>query len=102
MITIFARDFSLGFIKVHILYHASKEPVFGLGLIEELASHGYEVSPGTIYPTLRSLETEGFLVMDKRLVGGKIRKYYQITPLGREALEEAKKRIRELVQEVLD
>ncbi len=97
----FFRDFFLGFVKVHILHHASQKPIFGLGMIEELAKHGYQISPGTIYPTLRSLETAGFLQQENRLVNGKIRKYYRITPLGQEALAEAKDKIKELVTEVL-
>lgn len=97
----FVRDFFLGFVKIHILHHASQKPIFGLGMIEELAKHGYQISPGTIYPTLRSLEKAGFLQQEDRLVNGKIRKYYQITPLGQEALEEAKGKIKELVNEVL-
>lgn len=40
------RDFFLGFIKVHILHHAAEEPIYGLGMIEELGRHGYEISPG--------------------------------------------------------
>lgn len=95
------REFFLGFIKIHILHHASQEPVYGAFLIEELAEHGYDVSPGTIYPTLHHLAGKGYLKKEERLVLGKIRKYYRITPKGVEALEKARKKIRELVQEVL-
>lgn len=95
------RDFFLGFIKIHILHHAEQEPVYGSYLIEELANHGYQISPGTMYPTLHQMESKGYLKMEQRLVGGKVRKYYLITPKGREALEEARIKIRELVQEVL-
>jgi len=42
------REFFLGFIKIHILYHASKEPIFGVGIVEELSRHGYYLSPGTL------------------------------------------------------
>ncbi|MBI4757489.1 MAG: helix-turn-helix transcriptional regulator, partial [Chloroflexi bacterium] len=43
------RDFFLGSIKVHILYHASQGPVYGIEMMEELRRHGYELSPGTLY-----------------------------------------------------
>jgi PadR family transcriptional regulator, regulatory protein PadR len=46
------RDLELAFLKIHILYHAGKEKVFGIGLTEGMAQHGYKVSPGTLYPTL--------------------------------------------------
>lgn len=95
------RDFFLGFIKIHILHHAEQEPVYGSYLIEELANHGYQISPGTMYPALHQMESKGYLKMEQRLVDGKVRKYYLITPKGREALEEARIKIRELVQEVL-
>jgi len=44
-----------GLIRLHILHHAAEEPVFGLGIIEELRRHGYEMSAGTLYPRLHGL-----------------------------------------------
>jgi PadR family transcriptional regulator len=95
------RDFFLGFIKIHILHHAAHGPVFGLALIRELAQHGYEVSPGTVYPVLHELARAGYLAREDRVVHGKVRKYYRITPLGTQALEEVRVKIAELVAEVL-
>ena len=40
------KDLYGGMIRLHILHHAAKEPVFGLGIIEELRHHGYQLSPG--------------------------------------------------------
>ena len=96
------RGFFLGFIKIHILHHASKEAVFGTWLIEELKIHGYGIGPGTLYPILHSLESEGLLSRTERLEKGKIRKYYEITPKGQVALGEAKVKIKELINEVVD
>ena len=96
------REFFLGFIKIHILYHASKEPIFGVEIAEELARHGYDISPGTLYPTLHRLEKEGYLESSSKVVGGKVRKYYQVTAEGKRVLESSRKRIRELVDEVLE
>jgi DNA-binding PadR family transcriptional regulator len=95
------RDFFLGFVKIHILHHASREPVYGLQLIAELARHGYDLSPGTLYPILHNMETAGYLSREERVVGGKVRKYYRATTLGEQALAEAKVKISELVSEVL-
>lgn len=95
------RDFFLGFIKIHILYHASKEPIYGLWLIEELDRHGYKLSPGTLYPILRSLEEKTLLDSYQQTVEGKIRKYYKITLKGKETLAEARQKIKELVEEVI-
>lgn len=96
------RDFFLGFIKIHILYHATEEPIYGLAMMEELQRHGYEISAGTIYPILHGMEQEGWLAREERIVGGRIRKYYSATDDGRAALEDVKVKIRELVEEVLD
>ena len=96
------RDFFLGFIKVHVLHHAAEEPVYGLAMIEELRRHGYVLSPGTLYPVLHSLEKAGYLTREDKNVEGKVRKYYTITESGQAALSEARARIRELVDEVLE
>jgi DNA-binding PadR family transcriptional regulator len=95
------KDFFLGFVKTHILYHASRGPIYGVEMLEELGRHGYRLSPGTLYPTLHRLEREGYLSVQKRVVGGKVRKYYIITEQGMVVLNEAKKKIAELVNEVL-
>ena len=96
------REFFLGFIKIHILYHAAEKPIFGVEMIEELARHGYRLSPGTLYPTLHRLEKEGYLKSSSKVVEGKVRKYYGITEKGRVALDEAKMKIKELVIEVIE
>lgn len=96
------REFFLGFIKIHILYHASKEPIFGVAITEELARHGYYLSPGTLYPTLHRLEKEGYLEQSLKVVDGKVRKYYNITEQGNAVLKEASRKIKELVEEVLE
>ncbi len=96
------KDFFLGFIKIHILYHASREPIYGAEIREELGRHGYQLSPGTLYPTLHRLEEEGYLQRQSRVVAGKVRNYYTITEKGRGALNEARSKIRELVTEVIE
>ncbi len=96
------KDFFLGFVKIHILYHASKEPIYGVEILEELGRHGYRLSPGTLYPTLHRLKQEGYLESSSKVVGGRVRKYYAITEQGLAALDEARGKITELVEEVLD
>ena len=94
------REFFLGFVRIHILHHAAEEGVYGLGMIEELARHGYSLSPGTIYPLLHSMERAGYLTCEQRHVKGRPRKYYTITPRGHEVLTEAQRKIGELTGEV--
>jgi PadR family transcriptional regulator PadR len=95
------QDFFLGFVKIHILYHASKEPIYGAEILGELGRHGYRLSPGTLYPTLHRLEREGCLSVEKRVVDGKVRKYYTATEQGLAVLAESRGKISELVEEVL-
>jgi DNA-binding PadR family transcriptional regulator len=95
------RIFFGGFVRMHVLYHAAREPIFGVEMMEELARHGYDVGAGTMYPMLHQLEEAGYLTSTAEVVGGKQRKYYRATPEGARALEEAKAKLRELVKEVL-
>jgi DNA-binding PadR family transcriptional regulator len=69
-------------------------------LISELGRHGYELSPGTLYPILHSLEQDGLLRSSPKLVKGKVRKYYRTTPQGRNTVKAAMDRVRELVEEL--
>ena len=95
------REFFLGIIKIHILYHANLTPVFGMGLMRELAHHGYKIGPGTLYPILHSLEADHLLYSYQENVNGKMRRYYRITNKGRKALDEARDKVQELVREIL-
>jgi DNA-binding PadR family transcriptional regulator len=94
------RKLFLGFIQIHILHHASKEPVFGLWMIEELQEHGYEISAGTLYPMLHNLENSKLLDSSEKVIDGKVRKYYQITVEGEEVLKLAKEKAIELIDEL--
>lgn len=92
------RKLFLGFIQVHILGHGARGEFYGSWLIEHLKDHGYNMSPGTIYPILHKMEKENLLVSKEKIVEGKIRKYYTTTPLGIEVLDEAKIKIGELTK----
>lgn len=94
------RSLFLGFIRLHILYHASKEAVFGLSLIKELGRHGYQMSPGTLYPILHQMESNGFLFSKRAVVNTKMRKYYRTTEEGMRALSQSYEKIKELSNEL--
>jgi PadR family transcriptional regulator, regulatory protein PadR len=95
------RDFFIGFVKMHILHHAALDPVYGLAMMDELRRHGYDISPGTLYPLLHQMEAAGYLVREERVVNGKVRKYYTATDRGRAVLMEARQKIIELAGEVV-
>ncbi|MDI6602379.1 MAG: PadR family transcriptional regulator [Thermoanaerobacteraceae bacterium] len=94
------RKMFLGFIEIHILYHASKEPIFGLGIMEELKRHGYKISPGSLYPILHNMEADGLLNVEEKIIDGKIRKYYTSTDKGREVLKDTIIKADELLKEI--
>ncbi len=96
------RHFFNGFIRLHILYHAAKEPIYGAEITEELVRHGYRVSQGTLYPTLHLLEELGYLQSQAKLMHGRRRKYYRATAAGRKVLGEARLKLVELVTEVIE
>ena len=94
------KDFFIGFIRIHILYHASREPVYGSELMMELSRHGYTVGPGTLYPVLHRMEEDGLMESQTQIVNGKRRRYYTITNSGLEILDKAKKQANELIAEI--
>jgi len=95
------RHFYGGFIRLHILYHAAHEAIYGVEMIEELRRHGYRMGPGTMYPILHQLEASGFLACEESIVAGKRRKNYRITKKGLRLLTDAQSRLKELVAEVV-
>ena len=95
------RDLYSGLMRLHILHHAAKAPIFGLGMQEELARHGYRISPGTLYPLLNGLEKKGYLRSREERDGKSRRRVFLATPKGQHALRAAKKKIRELFSEVV-
>lgn len=96
------RETFLGFVRVHLLHHAAKGPIFGAEMLVELKRHGYALSPGTLYPILHGLEAAGYLRSEQQPVGGKVRRYYRATARGERVLEKLKAKIRELTDEVLE
>lgn len=90
-----------GLIYIHILHHGNEKPFYGTWMMEELKGHGYNVSPGTLYPVLKSMVEEGLIEKEDRNVNGKIRKYYKTTEAGKRLLLELKENLKELVHDVV-
>ena len=95
------RDLYSGLIRLHILHHAVEAPIFGLGMQEEPARHGYRISPGTLYPLLNGLEKKGYLRSWEERDGKSRRRLFRATPKGRQALKAARKKITELFTEIV-
>lgn len=96
------NEFFSSFIKIHILHHCLKEEIYGSWMIKELEEHGYKISPGSLYPLLRSLEQKGLISAREEQQGRIKRKYYRITSKGKKELAQAKKKLQELIGEILE
>ena len=97
-----AREVLLAFWKIHILHHAQHEPVVGHWIIRELRRHGYDVSPGTLYPLLARMEKHGWLKSRRDPAGGaRARREYALTGRGRRVLALLRRQVEELHREVV-
>jgi DNA-binding PadR family transcriptional regulator len=59
---------------------------YGYSLIQGLAEQGLDIEEGTLYPLLRRLEKQGLLESEWEVSEARPRKYYRISPAGREVL----------------
>jgi PadR family transcriptional regulator PadR len=96
------QDLLAGFVRLHVLHHAAEDGVYGHWMIQELAEHGYRLSAGTLYPMLHGMERRGYLISSVERRGRTQRRVYHITQLGREALQTARDKLRELFDEMLE
>jgi PadR family transcriptional regulator PadR len=94
------RDFRRGAVAVHVLHHASAGVVHGAWLSEELARHGYRISPGTLYPLLHRMAEAGLITDTEEVVDGRVLRRYRATRKGQKALAELRGSIEELADEV--
>ena len=94
------RDIFAGLVRLHILHHACRGPIYGLEMIQELSHHGYALGPGTLYPLLHGMEEHGWLRSKLQAGNGRARRVYSATAAGRRALGEAHEKVRELLREM--
>lgn len=59
-----------------------KDTTYGYALVQTLTEKGVSIDPGTLYPLLRRLETQGLLISQWDTAEAKPRKYYRRTPYG--------------------
>ena len=95
------RDFLRGAAQAHVLHHAVERDVYGAWLTDELSRHGYVISPGTLYPLLHRMETEGLLVSRVEVERGRALRLYRATERGRRELGTPRKAVAELAVELL-
>lgn len=76
-----------GLLDVCVLAVLDREDSYGYKLIEDTKLF-IEMSESTLYPILKRLELGGYLTTYSKEFNGRLRKYYTITSVGRERLDE--------------
>jgi len=78
-----------GVVESCVLGLLATEPMYGWQLSETLVRHGMIASIGTLYPMLSRLRAQGLVsTYDERSETGPVRKYYELTPSGRQQLSD--------------
>jgi len=94
------REILLAFWKVHILHHAAEQPVIGNWMLKELRHHGYDASPGTLYPLLARMADHGWLSVKVCGASPRARREYRLTEAGVAVLALVRRQMGELTGEV--
>jgi PadR family transcriptional regulator, regulatory protein PadR len=96
------RELYSGLIRLHVLHHAVEGPIFGLGMIEELARHGYRISPRASIRSSRGLRKKG--ASDRLSSGMASRSAEFIEPLrsARRCWQASKSKVYELFHELIE
>ncbi|MFP4975056.1 PadR family transcriptional regulator [Paenibacillus sp. CN-4] len=81
------QELRRGTITIGVLSQLS-EPQYGYSLVKVLEDNGVPVEPGTLYPLLRRLEKQGLLESQWDTNETRPRKYYLLSPNGRQVFEE--------------
>lgn len=77
-----------------------QEEQYGYSLQTSLAENGILIEQGTLYPLLRRLESQGLLSSIWRMEGSRPRRYYVISPDGKQALPGITREWNQLVENI--
>lgn len=85
-----------GLLDICVLAAIKNEDSYGYSIIKKIKPY-VEISESTLYPILRRLESAQMLTVKSVEHNGRLRKYYSITPLGTERIEEFKNEWQEIM-----
>ena len=85
-----------GLLEVCVLAAIRDEPSYGYRIVKNINPY-VEISESTLYPILRRLESVDMLTVRSAEHNGRLRKYYSITPVGRERLASFREEWREMI-----
>ncbi|MBU2019381.1 MAG: PadR family transcriptional regulator [Bacteroidetes bacterium] len=87
----YSSELIKGTLKTIVLKLLSKqEKMYGYEMtqhVKELTGGKIQLTEGALYPTLHAMEKQGILSTEVENVGNRIRKYYRVTPTGRQVAE---------------
>ena len=85
-----------GLLDVCVLTAIKNEESYGYKIIKDMKPY-VELSESTLYTILKRLENAEMLTVWSAEHGGRLRKYYRITEIGRRRIEEFKAEWKEMV-----
>ena len=85
-----------GLLDVCVLAAIKDEDSYGYQIIKDMKPY-LELSESTLYTILKRLEAAKMLTVRSAEHGGRLRKYYHITPAGHRRIEEFKDEWKEIV-----
>ena len=85
-----------GLLDVSVLASIKNEDSYGYKIIKDLKPY-VELSESTLYTILKRLETANMLTVRTAEHGGRLRKYYHITELGKQRIEAFKEEWNEIL-----
>ena len=85
-----------GLLDVCVLAAIKDEESYGYKIIKDMKPY-LELSESTLYTILKRLETGNMLTVETAEHGGRLRKYYHITPAGAKRIEEFKEEWQEIL-----
>ena len=83
VLTSLSQELRRGVVVVAVLSQLD-EPQYGYSLVSKLAEKGFPIEAGTLYPLFRRLEKQGILESLWDTNESRPRKYYKLSPMGKE------------------
>ena len=89
LLTILMTELNRGTLTLAVLSQLGSEK-YGYALVQALEEKGLSIEPGSLYPLLRRLEAQGVLESQWDTSEARPRKYYVLSPYGKELYERLK------------
>jgi PadR family transcriptional regulator PadR len=84
-----------GFLELLVLASLKTQASYGYRIIQDV-SQTVEISESTLYPILKRLELQNFLVTYTEEYNSRLRKYYQITSAGIQKLKDCRQEFEQI------